>query len=65
MSEQSEKPKTGAARQQTYHQKMRERGLTRLSAWVPENETARAEFWAAMTELEKKWAKRGLPTVAT
>lgn len=66
MSEPTEKqPKSGAERQQSYHQRMKDRGLTRLSAWIPQDEDAKIEFWEAVTELEQKWQARGLPTMAT
>jgi DNA-binding LacI/PurR family transcriptional regulator len=58
-------PVPHAQRQQSYHARMKEKGLTRLSAWVPEDDKARMEFWEAISQLEKTWASRGLPTVQT
>jgi len=62
MTEEKE-PIPHAARQKSYHQRMRDRGLVRVSAWIPEDDTARGEFWDSVSQLEAQWRARGLPTV--
>ena len=52
------KPKTHAEIQRNYHQRMREAGFVRISAWIPE--ARRAEFWNSYDKLKAKWNKEGL-----
>ena len=47
-----------AEAQRSYHIRQKERGLSRLSVYVPDE--AREEFWAAMSLLRQGWARRGL-----
>lgn len=65
MSETEEQAKTHAQRQQSYHQRMREKGMVRVSAWIPDDDDARADFWEQFEILEGRWRKRGLPTVSS
>jgi len=56
-------PKNDAVRAKTYYQKMRSKGMTRVSAWIPDDDSARGEFWDSVSQLEAQWRARGLPTV--
>lgn len=53
-----ETPITQADRQRTYHQKQRERGLVRLSVYIPDSE--RDTFWDAVDRLRITWQRKGL-----
>ena len=61
MTDQS-KPTEGTSRQgltqQAYHRRQVERGLTRLSVYVPEE--GKHEFRAALEGLRASWKRRGL-----
>lgn len=52
-------PNGHAARQRTYHQRQLDRGLSRLSVYVPDAE--RDAFWDAVDKLRDRWHRMGLP----
>ena len=49
---------TQADRQRSYHQRQLERGMVRLSVYVPAK--GRDEFWAAVDRLRVRWEAQGL-----
>lgn len=51
------KPSAHAEAQRSYHQRQIEKGLVRLSVYVPD--AARAQFWDAVDDLRDKWRKQG------
>lgn len=44
--------------QMAYHQRQLEKGLVRLSVYVPVE--AKADFWGALDGLRASWKRRGL-----
>lgn len=51
-------PSKHAAAQRSYHQRQLDRGLVRLSVYVPKRD--RDAFWAAIDALRVRWAELGL-----
>ena len=47
-----------AERTHAYYQRQKERGLARISLYVPE--AARDEFWDTVDRLRAKWRRDGL-----
>ena len=56
----AKKPNTDAARTATYYNKQREKGLVRLSVWVPNAPAERDRFWVEYDKLKARWQKDGL-----
>ena len=54
----SEEPSKHAEAQRSYHQRQLDRGLVRLSVYVPD--TDRDAFWDAVDKLRIRWRRRGL-----
>lgn len=52
-------PDSHAIAQRTYHQRQIDRGLVRLSVYVPDAD--RDGFWAAVEKLRDEWHAKGLP----
>jgi len=53
-----EQPSGHAVAQRSYHQRQLDRGLVRLSVYVPD--TDRDAFWLAVDKLRDRWYKKGL-----
>jgi hypothetical protein len=51
-------PSNHAVAQRSYHQRQLDRGLVRLSVYVPD--TDRDAFWLAVDKLRDRWYKKGL-----
>jgi hypothetical protein len=51
-------PSKQSKAQQAYHQRQLEKGLVRLSVYVPAD--AKEEFWGAVDGLRASWRRRGL-----
>lgn len=45
-------------RQRSYHKRMRENGMLRMSVWIPE--VARGEFETEFNKLVQDWTRRKL-----
>jgi hypothetical protein len=54
----NEEPSKHAEAQRSYHQRQLDRGLVRLSVYVPD--TDRDAFWDAVDKLRIRWRRRGL-----
>jgi len=53
-----EQPSGHAVAQRTYHQRQLDKGLVRLSVYVPD--TDRDAFWDAVDRLRDRWQAKGL-----
>jgi len=53
-----EKPSGHAVAQRTYHQRQLDKGLVRLSVYVPDDD--RDAFWDAIDRLRERWYAKGL-----
>lgn len=51
-------PSSHVIAQRTYHQRQLDRGLVRLSVYVPDAD--RDAFWDAVDRLRERWVARGL-----
>jgi len=51
-------PSSHAVAQRSYHQRQIERGMVRLSVYVPDAD--RDAFWDAVEDLRIRWKRRGL-----
>lgn len=51
-------PSSHAVAQRSYHQRQIERGMVRLSVYVPDAD--RDAFWDAVEDLRLRWKRRGL-----
>ena len=51
-------PNSHAVAQRSYHQRQLDRGLVRLSVYVPDSE--RDAFWDAVDRLRDQWVRKGL-----
>lgn len=51
-------PSKHAEAQRSYHQRQIERGMVRLSVYVPDAD--RDAFWDAVEDLRTRWKRRGL-----
>lgn len=54
----SDEPSKHAEAQRSYHQRQVERGLVRISVYVPDAD--RDAFWAEVDKLRVRWRRRGL-----
>jgi hypothetical protein len=53
-----ERPSSHAVAQRSYHQRQLDKGLVRLSVYVPDSE--RDAFWDAVDRLRDQWIRKGL-----
>ncbi len=53
-----ENPERHTVSQRTYYQRQKDRGLVRLSVYIPDSE--RDTFWDAVDKLRAKWHRQGL-----
>ena len=51
-------PSNHAVAQRSYHQRQIEKGMVRLSVYVPDAD--RDAFWDAVEDLRVRWKRRGL-----
>lgn len=54
----SDTPSKQSQAQKAYHERQVEKGMVRLSVYVPKE--AKAEFWGAVEGLRASWQRRGL-----